>query len=259
MKSAMNLTNRDLELFKKLSSYGMLSTQQLRRIVFGGIALTTVLRRLRLLEENFFVRRLDGLSSHELLWMLTPKGAETGKALLPKRNWSKNMLEHDYKLLSLRLLSEGEGIARLWTPEHEIRSKVFRNYGIRGAKNKLIPDGIMSAEVNGIQESVAIELELTLKNQMKLKETLRRYQETTSTFAVWYIVPSVAIMNQVQKVWNECIWNRSSIKLIFSNLDEVMREPLKAGLIIKGRSVYLGEYWRSLPAQVGAQRVSTQS
>ncbi len=50
---SLTITMRDIELLKKLSSYGMLSTKQIGAVVFNSIASTTVLRRLRLLEAGF--------------------------------------------------------------------------------------------------------------------------------------------------------------------------------------------------------------
>jgi len=49
------LTARDLTLFEKLSDYGMLSTAQINLLIFSSIAKTTVLKRLRHLEDRFCV------------------------------------------------------------------------------------------------------------------------------------------------------------------------------------------------------------
>jgi len=45
---------------------------------------------------------------------------------------------------------------------------VYKKYGLRDAQERLIPDGLMGLRVNDKMVSVAIELELTLKNRMKL-------------------------------------------------------------------------------------------
>lgn len=118
----MIITKRDLELLKRLSAYGMLSTNQVRKIIFKSIAVTTVLRRSRILEDKKLIKRIEGLSTTEKLWALTEKGAETADVKLFKRHFAKGFLEHDYKLLSLRIALEDYGVARSWTPEHEIRS-----------------------------------------------------------------------------------------------------------------------------------------
>lgn len=254
----MVITNRDRLLLLKLHSYGMLATNQIKKIVFNDIAVTTVLRRLRILEKRHLIKRVEGLITSERLWALTEKGAELADFKLYKRHFAKGLLDHDYKLLSLRLCLEGKGIAHSWTPEHEIRSKVYKKHGLRDAKNKLIPDGLMGVEISEKKVSVAIELELTLKNKTKLKETFIRYQSVSETFAVWYIVSSSMIMNQVHRLWYASGGASASIKIFYSYYDDVMKDPLTAKLYGKEKPKNIADYWKTLPAQETAQGVSTQ-
>lgn len=254
----MVITNRDRLFLLKLHSYGMLATNQVKKIVFNDIAVTTVLRRLRILEGKNLIKRVEGLITSERLWALTEKGAELADVKLYKRHFAIGLLDHDYKLLSLRLCLEGYGIAHSWTPEHEIRSRVYKKHGLRDAKDKLIPDGLIGVEVDGKKVSIAIELELTLKNKTKLKETLRKYQSVRETFAVWYIVPSSMIMNQVHRLWYAYGGANATIKIFYSYYDDVMKDPLNAKLWSKEKPKAIADYWKPLPAQVPAQRVSTQ-
>ncbi len=257
------ITNRDIELFRKLSIYGMLSTKQVGQLVFNSITSTTVLRRLRLLEAGFYVKRVQGLESKEMLWVIADRGARLAEVEVPKRHWSKNMLEHDFKLLSLRLVLEGAGVAHNWTPEHEIRSMVFKKNGFRAAKEKLIPDGLMSIEVEGYTQSVAIELELTLKNIKRYEQTFRRYSDKRDLHAIWYVAPTNGIVNQVYGCWKKMKSLYRLPNLYVSYLDEVMKDPLKARLLGEEKPKLIGEAWRPklivVPAHSPAQQVSGQS
>ena len=254
----MVITKRDLELFKKLSNYGMLSTKQVADTVFNSVALATILRRLRALEKDFFIKRIVGLESYELLWVLTTKGADIANVVVPKRHWSKNMLEHDYKLVSLRLALERSGIAHSWIPEHEIRSMIFKKYGLRNAKEKVIPDGLMGIKVNGKMESVAIELELHFKNEKRYKETIRRYQSMHDTYAVWFISPKKSILNQVYRLWMNSREHFAPIKLQVSFLEEVLLNPSKARLMGK-ECAHIEDVWKCKGAHPSAQRVSGEN
>lgn len=250
----ISLTSRDLNLFRKLSTHGMLSTKQIGQLFFSEVAITTVLRRLRFLEANFYVRRILGLESQELLWLLTAKGAEESSVSLPKRHWSKNMLEHDFKLLSLRLGMERTGIAKSWMPEHVIRSKIFEKYGLRDAKNKLVPDGFMALELNGIQQSIAIEVELTFKSRRRYQESFKRYSEKKGINGVWYLGKDKGILNQVRKTWYST--NRE-IPLYCSFIDEVLHNPLEARIFNRNGHDLIKNVWgRSV--LLSAQGVSTQ-
>ncbi len=254
----MILTQRDLELFKKLSSHGMLSSRQIAVLLFSSIEISTVLRRLRKLEEHRYLKRILGLESQDILWTITPKAAEAASVSIPKRHWSKNMLDHDFKLLSLRLVLESSGVAHSWMPEHEIRSSIFKSLGFRGAKQKLIPDGFMGIEVDEKRMSVPIELELTLKNKDKLRQTIRRYHSQTEIPAVWYIAPSMGILNSIFALWHSMAPGAGSPRLYVSVLEEVMKDP--PGALLGGirpiRTV--AQTWTLLGAHSPAQGVGTQ-
>lgn len=252
----MKLTKRDQRLLKLLCSYGFLSTGQIEKHVFNSIATTTVLRRLRLLEKAQLLRRVIGLESHELLWMVTFKGAKIVRLVAPKSKWSKNMLEHDYKLIGLRIALEVSGIAHSWTPEHEIRSFIFKKNGLKGMKDRIVPDAFMAIVTNSLKSSVAIELELTLKNKTKLRKTLSRYLEKGKLHAIWYVAPKKSILDSVWRQWLAIGGLKSGIKFYASVLSEVMENPLKARLMGAKPHRQIEEIWQKKATRVDAQVVS---
>jgi hypothetical protein len=255
----MNITNRDIEVFKLIASYGMLSTKQINFVCFNLIASTTVLRRLRMLEDKKFIQRLLGLESQDVLWILLPKGAEAAEVAIPKRHWNKNLLEHDHKLISLRLGLEGSGIAHSWIPEHLIRTNIFKKNDFRTAKEKLIPDGLMATEADGKRLSVAIELELTLKNKDKLHKTLSRYKRQDGIVGVWYITPTTSLLNSISSAWNAFGGPSTSNRLYLSVFDDVMKSSLDAKVFGHGRGSKISELWTPRPAHTSAQSVSKQN
>jgi hypothetical protein len=221
----MRMTPRDQKLFRHLADYGMLTTKQINTIIFGGIATTTVLRRLRNLEEQKFIKRMVGLESGETLWIITEKALpKINGGEYFKRYWNKNLLEHDYKLLCLRLLLEESGVAKSWEPEHKIRYLVFQKYDLQEAKNKLIPDGLMITEGNFKKSSVAIELELTLKNKERLKDVFKRYLEKKDLDHLWYICGSSMVARSIASIWSE-VRGSSQLHLKLSLFTDVMNRP----------------------------------
>lgn len=255
----MKLTKRDIRLLKLLSGYGMLSTTQIVTNVFGAIATTTVLRRLRMLEKKRFIKRIIGLESHELLWMLTHEGGKEAGVTIPKSKWSKNMLEHDHQLVGLRIALEVCGISRSWTPEHEIRSFIFRQNGLKGMADRIVPDAFMAIEVNGFKASVAIELELTLKNKTKLRKTLSRYIQKGRFHALWYVAPRKSILDSVWRQWLAVGGGKSSMKFYASLLPEIMENPLEARLMGIKPHRLIGEAWSKRSVLQSAQQVSSQN
>lgn len=253
----MVITERDTGLLKKLSQYGMLSTKQINFLCFNSIAQTTVLRRLRALEKNKYIKRILGLESHEVLWSVIPKGAVLAEVPVPKWHWSKNLLEHDFKLVSLRLALEGSGLSHSWITEHEIRSSIFRTNGFRDAKDKLIPDGLMGIEIDGKKQSLAIELELTLKNRDKLRKTLSRYKDKNGIVGVWYIVPFVSILNSITMNWRKAYSINKNACLYLSLLPDLLKNPLEAKVFGYGNGKHAKELWAPKLAQETAHSVST--
>jgi hypothetical protein len=254
----MIITKRDNQLFQKLSTHGMLSTKQATTFLFNSIARTTVLRRLRILEANYYLKRITGLDGHDVLWVLTDKGANAAGVSTPKKSWSKNILQHDYKLLSLRLELEKAGIAQTWIPEHEIRSLIYKKYGLQEGKQKLIPDGLMGIDAMGKFGSVAIELELTLKNQNRIKDIVSRYQEKKDLSAVWYIASSQSILKSFFREWrNHQRFNRP-LKLYGSLFEEVIKNPAEATVFSEGNACMIKDIWRIRPAHTPAHGVSIQ-
>ncbi len=255
----MNITPRDIRLFKSIATYGMLTTKQINSVCFNSIALTTVLRRLRILEAEKYIQRLRGLESQDVLWLILSKGAGVANVEMPKRHWSKNLLEHDHKLISLRLNLEATGIAHSWIPEHLIRANIFRKNDFRTAKEKLIPDGLMGVNANGKRISVAIELELTLKNKDKLRKTLSRYKRQDGIVGVWYVAPTTSLLSSISSVWSSLGNTQSGNRLYLSVLDDVMKNANEAKILCHGRATKTSELWTPRPAHPSAQSVSNQN
>lgn len=169
------------------------------------------------------------------------------------------MLEHDHKLVRLRIALEVSGISQSWTPEHEIRSFIVRKHGIKNMKDRIVPDAFMGIEVNGEKHSVAIELELTLKNKTKIRRTLSRYMERGKFHALWYVAPKKSILDSVWRQWLALGGKDSGIKLYASILSEVTAEPLKAKLMGEKPHRLIGDVWTKVPAQVVSRQIEEEN
>lgn len=247
----MVLTKRDSEFFLKLRDYGLLTTRQVAVMHFCGIALTTVLRRLRKLEAAFYVQRITGIEAHEVAWALTPKGAKSAGVETYKRHFRRDCLDHDLKLTALRLRLEGLGIAQSWIPEHVIRSQVARRCGLRDMKHRIVPDGLMGVDVSGVKESVAVELELTSKNFRRYHHMFKDYGSKQNIAGVWYVVSSASLGRSLSKAWNEATrFAGTKVSFQWSDYSEVMTDAMTARVHGHKNEVTLSELWR---IKTGAQ------
>ncbi len=255
--------DRDKILFQSLLSYSVMTTKQIGKILFPGVSLTTVLRRLGKLENAGYIERIEGLSTYEKVWIVTQKGAliVSTKPILSRK--SRFQLEHDVKLTAVRLKLEVHEVSKFWIPEHEIRSKVVRSSGVVNLKHKTIPDGIMSVEHGEYKESVAVEVELHLKNARRYERTFWDYKSKPDLLAVWYLVPTKQLGKILEKHWQRIIYGNGRPIFIWSLVDEVIHLGCEANLYSQKENIKIHDYWTSkignLPADSAADGVSKEN
>lgn len=255
----MRITSRDELLLTQLQTYGCLTTRQIESKIFTGIRLTTILRRLRHLNKTGYIQKILGLESSERLWAITKKSAEKFHFESSKTSFPRAILEHDSLLATLRIQLEEYGIAHSWIPEHEIRQSVARRHGVRETQRRVIPDGIMGVEINGLKESIAIELELSPKNQERYRQILRDYANKESLFAVWYLVESKTLKKQIEQAEKSIYKGEKSPKILFSLADDVLRNPLDAVIESKLVRQKLCDLFTLKPAHPLAHSVSRKT
>jgi hypothetical protein len=259
------LTDRDRKLFALLHSYGFLKTSDLSRLVFAGIRLTTALRRLRILETVGLIQRIDLASRGSVAWAVTEKGARIVSELPPKKTFRPDLIEHDLKLIDVRLALELAGVARSWIPEHEIRHKVFRHHGVRYAGSLLVPDGIMGVEsTSGDSKAVAMEVELNFKNSKRYERIFRDYKSRKTLSAVLYLVSDPAIGKAALKAWQSAHVYDTQVEFYWTELGQLLSNPSSCELLGVSGAIRLGELWKSraeveLGAQGAAHSVSTSN
>ncbi len=252
----MVLTQRDKVLFEKLLSYAVMTTRQVARTVFPDVQLTTVLRRLRKLEKQMYIRRNPGLETYEQAWTLTEKGSTVVSNLPPKWHQSRYLLEHDTKLTAVRLALESIRAVQSWVPEHEIRYRVAAKHGVERAKDRLIPDGIMGVEWQGVKESLAIELELHGKNSRRYRHNFYEYRTKENILGVWYLTSTPSLAKQIEKLWYIDKRNDARPVFFWSLVDDVIEDPANSLVHFSGQSQPLTKLW--MPAHSPAQWVGSR-
>jgi hypothetical protein len=201
----MKLTERDMFLLAKIQSYGFLTTKQIQEdVLCTSTNRTTLLSRLRILESARYLQRFDGLRDYAVGWGLTQKSAKLFPDKVSKIHFPRHLRDHDQLLTRLRFKLESLRNVNAWIPEHEIRSELARRYGVRGIQERVVPDGIASIERQGVNESIAIELELFGKSSKRYRQSHAGYSSNKSLFGVWYIVGDKSIGRKLMKVWKTC-------------------------------------------------------
>ncbi len=193
----MKVQPRDLSLLHAFARFGVLSTNQIAADIFSETAVTTVLRRLRLLQEAGFSIRCGHLASGEKVWSLSKAGANLIKSSEPFRFSNKNTLYHDVCVSEVRKKLESIGIGHDWTSEQDMKRNLKYNHvGV-------VPDGLFVSEISGEGKVVAVELELTAKSHKRYKNLFLDYASMSAIEVIWYIVKDASITKPVLKQWQE--------------------------------------------------------
>ena len=255
----MRLQKRDGELFKMVCDFGLLSTKQIGNLFFKEVAITTVLKRLRILEKEGFIKRVSGLESFELLWGISDKGARLIEQENYKTSWSKQLLEHDYKISSLRLSFLNFKLYESWVPEHEIRSLLYKKYSFKGSLNKLIPDGLMTIKRKGNVETWAMEIELSLKGKDRYERIFREYGKKENLSGIWYFVKGDSLFKSLKDSYKRYSYLLNGKVFVISYIDEVLSNLMEAKIFYPANVETLSQFLgiRSFqPAHVPAHTVS---
>ncbi len=226
-------TERDLLLLEQLESYGVLSTQQIRELIFKGINTRTVLRRLRLLKQRGFIFSSEGLPNGGLAWILSKKSASLFKHDIETKMINKNTLQHDVAISSIRIQLERLKIAESWTSEHILKKEVARSVYEKRENSlsyvdepPIVPDSLFITKHEGEMKAVALELELSLKSKARYKKIFSQYKEKEKIWFVWYVVLNRSAGETLSGLWNRyAIWG--DCQFAYSTLKEVFRADFK--------------------------------
>lgn len=240
----MILTNRDQAILQDLQSYGLHTTRNLAQRHFPQVAMTTVLRRLRAIERAGYIKRITCLDGGGNAWCLSKTSAARLGPQPCKIHFPRFILDHDLKLADLRLRLEGAGIARSWRPEHEIRARVAEKHGLRKMGERTIPDGLMGVETEGLKETVAVELELSIKNQRRYQRIFRDYGSKNNLWGFWYVVQTPSIARQLMKAAKNSWHLSNSPYFLWSLLADVMADPLNATVHSYTDSYKIHDLWK---------------
>lgn len=232
-------TQRDEDLLQKIGDFGVLSTAQIQSLFFRNAKRTTMLRRLRRLEELKMIQRIRGLSDGSHGWSLTPTGTRSRGLISIGRKLNRHTLEHDVTLGEVRFALERVGIGAGWMPEHRLRNKAGQSRKPGSSAPENIPDGIFSAEAHGKYLAIAVELELHPKSTERYRKTLRAYRSRQNIDVIWYLVPYESLGRKLDRVWAEVSRGYRDKRLRWSLLSEVLKAPESALLYSESGTISL--------------------
>lgn len=217
------LQPRDVHFLQTLSRFGILSSNQIAQYFFTGTAVTTALRRLRVLEKSRIILNPGHLQSGEKVWTLSKEGARQIAASEPFRYSNQNTFLHDVCLSEVRLTLESLGLGDDWTSEAEMKRNITPYY----SNSSVIPDGLFIADICGEPQVVSLEFELSAKSHKRYRSLFIDYTYKSAISHVWYVVKDESIITPILKQWQEVMSNKrlnEGQKIIFTYFDDLISE-----------------------------------
>ena len=167
----MQLTMRDKALLYLLCRHNLLSTKQIQAEVFPRLDLSTVMRRLRKLQQGGFIVRLGMLGCRTWVWACSQLSNELFTGFPSSQRTNLHTLHHDVALSDLRLMMEGITRVDAWYDIRHVRNCVMpepfyleynsRNYNFAKGDAALVPDAMFFGFKNDQPFTCALELELS--------------------------------------------------------------------------------------------------
>jgi hypothetical protein len=218
--SKLILQPRDLKLLNLLNRFSLISTKQIQSLVFSGIADSTMLRRLRLLEKNKYICQSAILDNYSRTWQLSDRSLD----VIPDANvfkiYNRNTINHDILITEVRLKLEKFNIGKDWINGFDIKVRVTKDQNAFQKSHQLVPDGVMIEAMKKQHKAIALELELTIKSKNRYLNLLENYDNNPRINFVWYIFKSASEARAFDKILTDV---RRKGKIWMSLLDDVLK------------------------------------
>jgi hypothetical protein len=179
-------SSRDEKLCQYLLSFGFLSSEQIKKLLFTATDKRTMLRRLRVLNHRKILNRFEVSFGGQVLWSLTPAQVEKMGSTFVIKNINKNAVTHDLLVNDLRLKFEQYKAGKSWKSGHYFRHKFSANKKPEERSSDTIPDWLVTIN----NRVCALEVELHLKSKDRMLKVFETYSNNKAISLLWYFVPT---------------------------------------------------------------------
>lgn len=223
MNKIKHLTQRDKELLALVDNYGLISTSQIKKLLFSNVHQRTMLRRLQILKGKNFLQRVDGLPRGEQSWFLTNTSTRLIGSSSALKGINKNTLYHDIKVNDLRMALESTSWTNHWKNGHWLAHQA--SLGVEPSRRfkTIVPDSIFVLDTFTGPQSVALELELVKKAKKRYQHLFQHYLRKTEINMLWYVVPTKKMGEHLISLVPTHSYERSKPWFYWSLLDEVLQ------------------------------------
>lgn len=187
---------RDEQLCQYLLSFGFLSSDQIKKLLFPKVDKRTMLRRLRILKKQKVLERFESSKGGMVIWTLTSKQVSSMGSDFVMKNINKSTLTHDLLVNDLRIKFELQNMGTAWRSSHYLRFKASAGRKPLERLPETIPDWLVTLK----GKVYALEVELNFKGMMRMERVFALYANKKSIQHLWYFVPSAEMREKLLRL-----------------------------------------------------------
>ena len=230
----IRLNERDQKILEGIKGFEVLSTSQIREHFFNGIALSTVLRRLRKLEMDRFIFRQPVRMRAQELWSIDRMGAPRVELKAPYPRLNRPSLFRAYSLSQLRDVFETRKIGENWSSARELRTIGMGAKG-KGPRAASLPDAVFTFQNGGIPKTAFLKLVLETTAFPKNQKVLTSFAKMDTLACILLVVESESLIPLLFAQWEGTYKPGRAPTLIISVLGQLIDLGWKAKVFLSAR------------------------
>lgn len=226
MSEFFHLNSLHLNYLTPLLKWRVMDLESLRKECLRVPKYKNFNRIIRNLEKKNILEGYRDPFSRKKFIYLSSKGEQQLSLKENPTALSKDTLIHDIRVSEIAR----ELLSREWVDdvelEHQIHDK--RNFKM---DYKVIPDAILHLEKRGHKYRLALELELTRKNNQRLVEKIRQYKASNYYDYIIYIFPNSHLMERYSDVIKEKLGTDALKRIMFFYHENISGDALNLDAI----------------------------
>lgn len=210
MDKKINLNSLHLNYLTPLLKWRVMDVNSLRKECIRAPKYHNFCRVIRNLEKEKILEGYRDPHSRKKFVFFSSSGERLLSAKENPTAISNETMIHDLRVTEFTHYLYDNGLIDDVELEHEINDK--RNFR---TIYKIIPDAILHLEKKGHKFKIAFELELTRKNNQRITEKMKQYEDSTFYSYALYLFPTKKLMETYIEQAKEKLGKASMVKFMF--------------------------------------------
>jgi hypothetical protein len=242
MSEFIHLNSAHLNYLEPLLKWRVLDLESLRKECFRAPTYKNFHRIIRSLEKQKILEGYRDPFNRKKYVYLSSFGESQLSLDENPTALSKDTLIHDIKVTEITKAMLAEG----WIQDAELEHRVHDKRNFR-TTYKIIPDAVLHGSKSGIDYKIALELELSRKNNQRIIEKASQYLQGSQFNYVLYLFPKKSLMEKYVDLMQEKLDPKGMERLMFFYDERLTAEKTHIKDwegIFKGRKLKMGDLFK---------------